>query len=353
MPVRDGVVAVSIRPARKVKQPTTPMTPAMTPTSAERTGTARVPRPGSTASREPINRAGGRWARNVHSPTGLESVASASPRATRHSAVASAIPITATASARRPRPSTVQSACVPTSRSSRRARPIGNRDDRPRATTSAVHAPTTVVSAAGITNAPAAIRRSAPIARHVARSAAPALTARTKAWPASTTPPRMTARAKSSRPSRSTLVMLVSLESPRSSEPRTTFTGWPISAVTSDWNLPKLDSPWRSTTNMFTMPARRPRYLVKKPLDGTQSVSLSIGLGDPDDVQPRTEVHVAVGDDAGRELRTRAGRDRLTDGHRRTDAQARRASEALVDDDLVGARGVRQPALRRARRPSS
>ena len=127
MPARDGVFAVSTRPARNVKQPTTPITPAITPTSAERTGTARVPRPGSTASREPISRAGGSPARNVHSPTGLGVAASALPRATRHCAVAIAMPSTTSASASTPSPSTAQSAWVPTSRSMRRASPIGNR----------------------------------------------------------------------------------------------------------------------------------------------------------------------------------------------------------------------------------
>jgi hypothetical protein len=67
------------------------------------------------------------------------------------------------------------------SRSSRRANPIGNRDDNATATTNAVHAPTTAVNVVGNTIAPAAMLRSAPIARHVGRSAAPAVTARTKA----------------------------------------------------------------------------------------------------------------------------------------------------------------------------
>ena len=51
-------VRASSIPARKVKHATTPSTPTIAPTSAERTGTARRPRPGSTASRDPITNAG-------------------------------------------------------------------------------------------------------------------------------------------------------------------------------------------------------------------------------------------------------------------------------------------------------
>ena len=69
MPDRCGLAAASARPARNVKQPTTPSTPTIAPISAERTGTARRPRPGSTARREPIASAGGSPARAVQRPT--------------------------------------------------------------------------------------------------------------------------------------------------------------------------------------------------------------------------------------------------------------------------------------------
>ena len=56
-------------PARNVKHATTPSTPTIAPTSADRTGTARRPRPGSTASRAPTTSAGDMPARAAQSPT--------------------------------------------------------------------------------------------------------------------------------------------------------------------------------------------------------------------------------------------------------------------------------------------
>ena len=171
MPARDGVFAVSTRPARNVKQPTTPITPAITPTRAERTGTARVPRPGSTASREPISRAGGSPARNVHSPTGLGigrvGIAVGNPplrgrdrhpehdETEREDAEAEHGPVGVRADVE------IDAAGEP----DRKSRRQGECDDE------RGPAPTTAVSAAGNTSAPAAMPRSAPIARHVGRSA--------------------------------------------------------------------------------------------------------------------------------------------------------------------------------------
>src|SRR5579862_9709405 len=60
IPERCGLAATSASPARNVKHPTTPSTPTMAPINAERTGTARRPRPGSIARRDPIASAGGR-----------------------------------------------------------------------------------------------------------------------------------------------------------------------------------------------------------------------------------------------------------------------------------------------------
>ena len=51
-----------------MKQPTTPSTPTIAPISADRTGTARRPRPGSTARRDPIASAGGSPACAAHLP---------------------------------------------------------------------------------------------------------------------------------------------------------------------------------------------------------------------------------------------------------------------------------------------
>ena len=84
---------------------------AIAPTSAERTGTARS---AAWFHREPRTDqlgAGGSPARKVHSPTGLDAGASASPRATRHCAVASETEHDETSAARRGRVPPNRHAC--------------------------------------------------------------------------------------------------------------------------------------------------------------------------------------------------------------------------------------------------
>ena len=187
----------------------------MAPTSADRTGTARRPRPGSTASRAPTTSAGDMPARAAQSPTvdGFETSFAARP--VRHHAVTAdgdEAPRATSPSANAS--STAQSACTPMSSSNWRIVPIGNRGDNATATSTVVTAPTAATIVVGSTMPRTSIDRLAPIARHVGASAAPAVTARTSACPTSTPPPMSAASANRRRPLRSTSAMFSHLAEP-------------------------------------------------------------------------------------------------------------------------------------------
>ena len=95
MPDRCGSWTTSVRPLRNVRQPTTPRTPTIAPISADRTGTARRPRPASVASREPISNAGGRLFNVVQRAANGARPVRALSRRTRSSAVTHAVKTTA------------------------------------------------------------------------------------------------------------------------------------------------------------------------------------------------------------------------------------------------------------------
>ena len=139
--------------------------------------------------------------------------------------------------------------------------------------------------------------------------------------------------------------MLSILGSPRSSEPRTTFTGWPTTRSTAAWNAPKRASSCRSTANRFTMPARRSSYSAKNALDGIQSCWLSVDFEIPTTCSRARKSTSPSGMIPGGNAARAVGEIDWADGHRRADLQPGGAREALVDDDLVGLGGIWRPAV--------
>ena len=129
--------------APNVSAATTPIMPTTAAASAARTGTARAPRPGSTAIRSPITACGDRSARVIAAMTRADTPA---PRAgarrpeVRQAANAAAA-TTRTTNAAKPAPSTTQSNARPGSGSMRRANPVGKSGDAHAAATTASATP--------------------------------------------------------------------------------------------------------------------------------------------------------------------------------------------------------------------
>ena len=99
-----------------MKHATTPNTPTTAPNIAERTGTARRPRPGSTASRDPISSTGDS-SREVHRTNADGRPDAFGRRDTTNQPVSAATAIVATTNPAIASPITAQSTCTPRWRS--------------------------------------------------------------------------------------------------------------------------------------------------------------------------------------------------------------------------------------------
>ena len=254
-PARAGSSTVAVSPRPSVRQATTPSTPTTAPTNADRTGTARLPRPGSTASRVPTSIGAGSVSLPAHRASVGGRRPGRSPRRTVSQAVDHAAAPTAINTTATPAPRTTQSACTPVSSRNRREKATGKRGDRTRAKPTAASAPTTAAMVAGMAMVATAMRWSKPSARHVGRSAAPAVTARTSAWPTSTPPPRRTATAKNTSAPRSIAATFSIERTPNMSSTLSMFTGPPMIASTPARNAGRSSMPSRRYTNSLVGPA--------------------------------------------------------------------------------------------------
>ena len=145
--------------------------------------------------------------------------------------------------------------------------------------------------------------------------------------------------------------MLSAWRTPRSSEPRSTLTGWPmiclhvvlelveprLAAAQGDEHVDRTDDPVavlrdrrRPTSRALARP-RRTTSRCPRPRTGARKFEV-------DALGKRTERGTAS---------RRLGRHVLRHHHRRADVDAVAVADVLVDDDLVGALRVREPALER------
>ena len=172
-PYRAGCVLRPLRLALNTTAVTTAVTAAMEPSSAERTGTARTPAPGSNALRVPTTAAAGSPAAAAARATADEPTPAPLARGrTDRTARTASRPTRARQNTAAPAPRTSPSALIPRSGSNRRTGPTGASGDIAIAPATASAAPPRTGITPGSAAASAAWPRVAPSTRSTAMSGA-------------------------------------------------------------------------------------------------------------------------------------------------------------------------------------